>query len=243
MALLITDCPHCLTSKSGMVIFGIRSVPIEQAEEVTARTTASPPTYQWDVAVAAACQSCFKPVCAMLRTPYKHNRHEHPSAVTTASKALTGDSNTDSLGFRVKEIWPVGEPATIPEHLPETVAKAFRSAETNYRMPDGEDAAAMLYRRAIDVAIREKHPEIKGLLAVRIAKLVDAGLLPPAMKDWADQIRLIGNDGAHEPDGVTVEDLTPMRGFTEAFLRYFMTIPFEVALRRGQIDADGNPTA
>ncbi|MDR6755193.1 hypothetical protein J2Y48_000466 [Mycoplana sp. BE70] len=121
-----------------------------------------------------------------------------------------------------------------PPHLPENVAKAFRSAERNFAQPDGEDAAATMYRRSIDVAIREKHPEVKGLLAVRIAKLTEKGLLPPSMKDWADHIRWIGNDGAHEPEGVTAEEAKAIRGFADAFLRYFISIPFEVSLRRGE---------
>lgn len=71
--------------------------------------------------------------------------------------------------------------------------------------------------------------------------VVIKGLLPPSMKEWADQIRLIGNEGAHEPEGLTMDDPIPMRGFTEAFLRYFITIPFQVALRRGKINSDGKP--
>lgn len=237
MALLITDCPHCPTRHSAMIVFGVKSVPLEKG------TSLNNGTFQWDQLVGAVCQNCSRPISALLSTPLSYQKHHWPTAATEASKALLGEGTVISLGYTVKNIWPQRAPSPIPEHLPASVAKAFRSAESNYATPDGEDAAAMLYRRAIDVAIREKHPELKGLLAPRIAQLVTKGLLPPSMKDWADQIRLIGNDGAHEPEGVTMDELTPMRGFTEAFLRYFITIPFEVALRRGEIDADGNPAA
>lgn len=237
MALFVIDCPHCSTKKSGMIVFGVRSFPIERSHEY--KSTAGT-THSWDIVITAACQNCFLPTSAHLETRQRSARHDYPSLVLSASKALLGEGNVAALGYTVVDTWPKAAERSIPAHLPETVAKAFRSAENNFTAPDGEDAAAMLYRRAIDVAIREKHPEIKGLLAPRINKLVEKGLLPPSMKDWADQIRLIGNDGAHEPEGVTMEELKPMRGFTEAFLRYFITIPFEVALRRGQIDEDGN---
>lgn len=152
-----------------------------------------------------------------------------------------GQGSVESLGYRVKEMWPTPSPPQIPAHLPQEVEKAFKGAERNFFMEDGEDAAAMLYRRSLDIAIRIKHPELKGLLAPRISKLTDKGMLPPQMKEWADHIRLIGNDGAHEPEGVSMTDLKPMRNFTEAFLRYFITIPFQVSMHRGEIDENGNP--
>ena len=242
MAILVADCPHCLATRSAMTVFGVKSVPVEQGTFVK-HDEYKQSLYRWKQAIAAACQVCFKPVCAVVTTPYEHRRSEFDTINTKVSKALLGEGNVISLGFKLAEMWPVQAASAIPDHLPETVAKAFRSAEANYQLEDGEDAAAMLYRRAIDVAIREKHPEIKGLLAPRISELVKRALLPPSMKEWADQIRLIGNDGAHEPEGVKRDDLVPMRGFTEAFLRYFITIPFEVAIRRGEIDAEGNPIA
>lgn len=152
-----------------------------------------------------------------------------------------GHGSVTNLGYHVIEVWPKLTESAIPNHLPPEVEKAFKGAERNFSMEDGEDAAAMLYRRSIDIAIRIKHPDIKGLLAPRITKLTEIGLLPPQMKEWADQIRLIGNDGAHEPEGVSKSDLEPMRNFTEAFLRYFITIPFQVSLHRGEIDEEGNP--
>lgn len=238
MALFVIDCPHCSTKKSGMIVFGVRPFPVERFR---AHQALSGTTYSWDQVITAVCQNCFLPTSAQLEPRHwRGQKHDYASLVTSGSKALLGEGNVAALGFAVVDTWPKAAERSIPAHLPETVAKAFRSAENNFATPDGEDAAAMLYRRAIDIAIREKHPEIKGLLAPRINKLAEKGLLPPSMKEWADQIRLIGNDGAHEPEGVTMDELGPMRGFTEAFLRYFITIPFEVALRRGQIDEDGN---
>lgn len=240
MALIVSNCPHCFTQSSAMVLFGVRFLPVERGEQVEGTGANGLPKFQWDCVVSAICQVCFLPLSALLHSPYKNTKSEYKNSVAQASSVLMGEGNVVTLGFKLKDFWPKPEPPNIPAHLPESVAKAFRAAENNYQMVDGEDAAAMLYRRAIDVAIREKHPEIGGLLAKRITALTDQGLLPPSMKAWADQIRLIGNEGAHEPEGVTKEDLTPMRGFTEAFLRYFITIPFEVDLRRGLIDAQGN---
>jgi hypothetical protein len=224
-----------------MIVFGAKLVPPELGRGA-GLTPTKIPAYSWDILAAMECQSCSMPIATVLRADLKGTKGEYVNTNEAAKKTLLGNGNVETLGYKVLSLWPQAEELALPAHLPPTVEKAYRAAETNFGLPDCEDAAAMLYRRAIDVAIREKHPEIKGLLSPRIRELSKLGLLPPQMRDWADQIRLIGNDGAHEPEGVTMDDLKPMRGFTEAFLRYFISIPFEVALRRGEIDESGNPT-
>lgn len=191
--------------------------------------------------VSAVCGRCWSPIA--IRVYSKDNNHySRADEFRSSLGKANGQSYALTAGeFDIEVVRTPIEKNDIPKHLSPAVAKAYRSALKNYHQEDGEDAAAMLFRRALDVAIREKHPEVKGLLSPRINRLVELGLLPPSMKEWADQIRLIGNDGAHEPEGVTMAELKPMLGFTEAFLRYFITIPFEVDLHRGKIDRDGNP--
>ncbi|NIH74432.1 hypothetical protein FHV99_001639 [Ochrobactrum sp. P20RRXII] len=241
MAILTADCPHgaCNTKRSGMVIFGVKVFPKEQRSESGKDYTTS--LYKWQVCAAAQCQVCNRPVSSILRAPIQKKEHDYNSFCKEVETALLSHGSAENMGYRVVEMWPIPSPAPIPQHLPAEVEKAFKGAERNFFMEDGEDAAAMLYRRSLDIAIRIKYPEMKGLLAPRIAELTKKGLLPPQMKEWADHIRLIGNDGAHEPEGVSKEDLDPMRYFTEAFLRYFITIPFQVSLHRGEIDENGEP--
>lgn len=241
MAILTADCPHpaCNTKRSGMVIFGVQVHPKEQKQHVGRDQFQY--LFKWPICVAAMCQVCNSPISSIVTAPIENREGDYETFCQTAKNKLLGQGSIDNLGYKVMKIWPEHVESPIPNHLSHEVEKAFKGAERNFQMEDGEDAAAMLYRRSIDIAIRIKHPEIKGLLAPRIASLVDKGLLPPQMKQWADQIRLIGNEGAHEPEGVSKEDLEPMRYFTEAFLRYFITIPFQVALHRGEIDENGNP--
>ncbi|MEM8743189.1 MAG: DUF4145 domain-containing protein [Pseudomonadota bacterium] len=160
---------------------------------------------------------------------------------TKFNNAIQHENTVETHGFDVAVVYTPDREEKIPGRLSDSVAKAYRSAERNRKLEDGEDAAATMYRRAIDVAIREKYPDVKGNLAPRIEALASKQVIPPALKDWADHIRWIGADGAHEPEGVTPEELDVLRGFTEAFLRYLITLPFEVDFRRGLIDKDGNP--
>jgi hypothetical protein len=88
-----------------------------------------------------------------------------------------------------------------------------------------------MYRRALEMALSHKYPDLKGTLFERIRKLVSDGVLTKELGDWADSIRLIGNEAAHA-DEVTRDDLTMARAFTDAVLRYVFTLPTQVATRR-----------
>lgn len=121
----------------------------------------------------------------------------------------------------------------VPAHLPEDVTKALLQAETNFEVPDHEEAAATMYRRALERAIKFAHPDLQGTLAGKIKSLTGQGTIPKALGDWADQVRLIGNDGAHD-DGVSRDDLLAARAFCDNFLRYLITLPKQVELRKAQ---------
>lgn len=235
MAYVIFDCLHCGANEMRGQILSTSYPP----ESFVSKNRIAP-----FCVVNTTCTRCWNPINAKLVYPehnspiYYVNFCNHLNSIIKNDHDLVG-----TAGFRASLIRTPPKSGDIPAHVSDAVMRAYKSAEMNYRVPDNEDAAATMYRRAIDVAIREKHPEVKGNLAPRIARLVELGEIPPQMKEWADQIRSIGNTGAHDPEGVTPEELTVLRGFTEAFLRYFITLPFDVALRRGEIDEKGNPVA
>ena len=232
MALLVYDCPFCGTEKMSSVITSFDAVPYDLIAPSNLRPFAIAHT---------VCGNCWNPVGAKLTRKDSQNASLQAHFNQKLTQAMGAPYSVGPLGFEIEIVRTPPPVADIPPHLSETVAKAFRSAERNMSLPDGEDASATMYRRAIDVAIREKFPKLPGMLAKRIEAITKQGLLPQQMKDWADHIRWIGNDGAHDPEGVNREELVVLRGFTDAFLRYFISLPFEVALRRGEINEDGSP--
>jgi Domain of unknown function (DUF4145) len=90
----------------------------------------------------------------------------------------------------------------------------------------------MMYRRSLELALKDKFPALSGTLAKRVKQLVADKTLPIPMGDWADEIRDLGNDAAHEPNQVDRDQLTMIRGFTDATLRYLYTLPAEIEARR-----------
>lgn len=89
-----------------------------------------------------------------------------------------------------------------------------------------------MYRRSLDLALKEAFPETKGALDAKLKKLVKEQKLPEALGEWAHEVRLIGNDGAHDLDGVSREDLLDARAFIDTVLKYLFTLPAQISARK-----------
>lgn len=82
-----------------------------------------------------------------------------------------------------------------PEHYPEAVGRFWLQAKRNLAEKN-LDAAAVMARSALQVALREQNATGSSLKQ-EIDDLASRGLLPPLMKDWAHAVRELGNDSAH----------------------------------------------
>lgn len=235
MSLLVVDCPHCGTANSGMIVFGAKTWPSEQRVQVGHNQNSMQPVFVWKIDVAAQCQSCSKPVCSVVDTRDLKKAsydHQHSAYATENEKRLLGPGDVLSLGYEFSDVWPTSPEPEIPAHVPPSVEKAMLQAERNFPIVGNEEAAALMYRRSLELALKDLHPKSEGTLAGRIRKLVSSGDLPKAMGDWANEIRELGNDAAHDATEVSRAELTTIRGFADATLRYLYSLPAEVAARR-----------
>lgn len=62
------------------------------------------------------------------------------------------------------------------------------------------DAAGMMFRKALETALREKFPEQSDNLYAKIEALAKNNELTKDLAAWAHQIRLAGNEAAHEEE-------------------------------------------
>lgn len=97
-------------------------------------------------------------------------------------------------------------------------------------LPRACDAAGSMFRKVLDTGLKakfpkSKYPKIKGTLKQRIRKAADQHELTPELADWADQIRLDGNDAVHDEEPFTEEDARTLQTFTELVLTYLFTLP------------------
>ena len=190
------------------------------------------------------CRFCRDGVVAVVQGKTSSN---HPS---------TYDGELRTEGFTVLAVHPKPQPLDIPKHLPEEIAVHYREAVDTLRHRNFI-AAGMVFRKVLQLATTALATDVKRAtdvedegsktesiadwfrrkklkLGQRVDALADQNLITPAMRDWADQIRIDGNEATHgEEKPFTQTDSEQMKAFTEVFLMYAFTLPESVKLARG----------
>jgi len=171
------------------------------------------------------CPKCHLPSCALV-----DGVMGVASVFAQSISQYTGDIL--DAGWQVREFWPRPPGPLIPEHLPRDVERIYLQAERNYPVEGNEEAAGAMYRKVLDVGLKKIDPDAKGVLAVRIKNLATANKLTPDIAEWADHVRDLGNDAAHEEQPPTREELKDLRNFTEMVMRYLFSLPALVEARK-----------
>ena len=171
----------------------------------------------WDV--FASCNVCRRAIVATYRTPVSPD--EMPSG-----------SNPVPL-----EIAPGPSAIGAPAHTPDTVDHFFRQGRSSLQAGN-YDAAGVMYRKALEIALKLAFPKHKdGLsLAKRIDTAKTEGGLTKDLAEWAHTIRGLGNEAAHEDDPFSQDDAETIDQFTELMLTYVFTLPGRLAQARGGTD-------
>lgn len=150
---------------------------------------------------------------------------------------LAGQNMNFDDSFLILNYWPtfISEiPAGVPDNISSFYAQACGSL-SEHRW----DAAGAMFRKALDVATKSLAPEASSRnLYQRIESLIQAGLLTPAMGDWAHEIRMEGNDAVHDDEPETEADARATHKFTEAFLTYTFSLPKMVTENRSKRAAE-----
>lgn len=145
------------------------------------------------------------------------------------------DSRIYQHNFASMDIQPHIEPIEAPYHCPNNVSESFIKAEQTLRL-NFFDTAAIMARKALELAIKDISPDSERVaLFNRIEKLSSEGKITPALKEWAQQIRDVGNDAAHETDEVTKQEAEQTVSFVKYFLIYIYTLPKQVEIARSGV--------
>ena len=114
----------------------------------------------------------------------------------------------------------------IPANLPKNVEDKFLQAERLSRQIDMRDPAGNAYRATLERSILHINASLTGgNLYSKIEKLANNGQITEDLKNFAHQIRVLGNDATHNDDDITQEELNNLRIFTRMFLMYVFTLP------------------
>lgn len=165
---------------------------------------------------------------------------QKPSSVMATPKSATATlikhpGNVADIAV-LSEVQPPPPVPTIPEHLPDNIAFFFRQAAEAGSQASLRDAAVMMCRKTLEAALKVIEPDLgdRLLLAPRIRKLAESGCLTSDLADWAEHIRLLGNEAAHETDPVDFEEARELVEFTRLVLIYLFTLPEMVRIARSR---------
>ncbi len=123
----------------------------------------------------------------------------------------------------------------FPEHWPADVGRNWLQAQKSIQTKSW-DAAALMARSAIQLVVREQKAKGANLKA-EIDDLAEKGVLPPVMKEWAHELRVLGNDNAHPApgdEGTSPADANDVVEFLTFLLRMTYTLPHDIEQFRGR---------
>jgi len=73
-------------------------------------------------------------------------------------------------------------------------------------------------------AVCDAHAFKKGVLASKLQEMKDKGIIESRLFQWAEALRIAGNQAAHDVDSTIVaQDARDLIQFTEALLEYVFT--------------------
>jgi hypothetical protein len=129
--------------------------------------------------------------------------------------------------------WP-SKVTSFPTHWPAAIGKYWLQA---VRSIEGEnwDAAAVMARSALQLVMRDQKA-VGTNLKQEIDDLATKGLLPPVMKDWSHEVRLIANESAHPSSESETAGDRDARDVVE-FLGVLMTFTYDLPDRIGKLRA------
>jgi len=114
-----------------------------------------------------------------------------------------------------------------PEHWPEAVGRHWMQAHRSLA-DENWDAAADMARSSLQAALRQVGAQGRRLVD-EIDDLASKGTLPPLMKEWAHEVRLLGNESSHpEPldgKGVDPKDARDVVQFLDYLTEYLYDLP------------------
>lgn len=138
--------------------------------------------------------------------------------------------------------WPT-KLEDYPKHWPEPVGRYWIQAHRSAK-DENWDAAAMMARSALQVSLRDQGAAAKSLKG-EIDDLAAKGILPPHMREWAHELRELGNESAH-PDPAKgksdAEDVRDVIEFLDFLLQYLYNLPHEIRQYRKRRQASTGGT-
>ena len=138
--------------------------------------------------------------------------------------------------YRLQHFYPLGRPSdNVDGSVPDNIGKDFREA-LRCRWIEAYKATVTMCRRAIQASCLEQAADKDKKLVAQIDELASKGVITKPLKDFAHEVRLEGNDGAHpDADGlneVAAKDADDIIEFTREYLHHVYVMPAKLRDRK-----------
>jgi Domain of unknown function (DUF4145) len=209
-------CPRC-EKQSSFKFVG--SLPLTFSENLTIEPSGDTSARFYERAAVLLCHHCRQGLVVLEEEWIGDHR---------SAEGVGGGGTISWRGFHW---WPVAG-ASFHEAIPESILSAFNEA-IRALSAECPRAAAVMGRRTLEALAADKG-ESDGPLSTRLRRLADRGLLHPSLVDWANEVRLVGNSGAHfDPlSDVSLEDARQLVELVRELAKFLYVMPFELNERR-----------
>jgi hypothetical protein len=159
--------------------------------------------------------------------------------------AIRNTSTGANTPYMLDEFYPLGRPNDgVDAAVPKNIAEDFREG-LRCRWIDAYKATVTMCRRAIQSSCLQKQADKTKKLVAQIDELASRGVITQPLREFAHEVRLEGNDGAHpDADGlenVTQKDADDIVEFTREYLHHVYVMPAKLAARKTVTPAAPKP--
>jgi hypothetical protein len=131
--------------------------------------------------------------------------------------------NTEPSELPFEEVLFPRATEPLAMNIPALIRRPHESAVSCFETANYEPCIIMC-RKALE-AVCQVLGESNGTLQARLRRLRDAGVVEARLCDWADELRMVGNDAAHDLSlTVSKEDARDCLDFVDAILIYVFTL-------------------
>lgn len=209
-------CPRCEKQSSFQVL---GSIPLTfDGGRILGRGEQDTPTFQ-DQSTVLLCNNCGQGVAVLEEMWIGDQRR---------SEGVRSGGVVSWKGFHW---WPLLG-SKLHNAVPASIAEAFNEAALALSA-NCPRAAAVMARRTLE-AIAEDQGQASGTLADKLKAMANKGLLHPTLAEWAKEVRLVGNAGAHyDPiNVVSADDARQLVEFIRELSKFIYELPYELNARR-----------
>lgn len=133
-------------------------------------------------------------------------------------------------------MYPKADRPRIPSHVPDDLGSFFFQAADNLKRRNW-DASGAMSRKVVDVSSQQllgKDTSKFRNIKERIDELANRSIITNDLKDWAHEIRLGGNEAAHDMRPFSETEAEELVDFSELYLTYVYTLPKRLSDRKAR---------